>query len=152
MPGPIGPIGPIGASAEINLGVSPPGLTGLLTRLAEQAHRLNLNVALRTDDVVWLPGLNRWVGATSPRLPKRLRWGDDAILCVICEVPIIAGLGAIAIWTARKPEQWLHEGDCYAEFAAWHQDTSVMDCERALELLERARRAGRLKSSNPEME
>ena len=119
---------------------------------ADLSRHLNSRVGLLSDDVVWLPRLNRWVGATSPRLPKRLRRDSDAVVCATCDQVIVGGLGAVPVRTAGQSEQWLHEGDCYAEFAAWHQDTSVMDRERALELLERARRAGRLKSSNAEME
>ena len=36
-------------------------------------HNSDLSKALHVDDVIWAPALNRWIGRTSPRLPKRLR-------------------------------------------------------------------------------
>ena len=64
--------------------------------------------------------------------------------CGVCGQPIDIFSANSVLVRGDMPEQWVHEGRCYAELERRYYKPPKTTRERVLELFERARAAGRL--------
>jgi hypothetical protein len=72
-------------------------------------------------------------------------------MCAICQKPVaVPGIDGLPVRTAEVTESWVHHGACLQIWSARHiKPCPAMAHERVLELLERARAAGRLIEREP---